>query len=236
MGTPLFGAWLNMLHSLMTLALISSSIHCQIKFSGVVSSRSTNTSSTIVTEFAFPPNPTNLPTPRSAVIRFPSFSTAPPSTSHPSPTPTTRLFALNQWGHIECKARTDCPPDVVDTEKKEVIKYSCEEPISQIIAKREGAGIGGASFAAPPENEDPAKTCAEDLTAYYCADPTRPGCELCPGLGPDHAGPVPGYCYQRTVFLGSPPNYLTGSVGQTVSSIAGLQQGQRGEDILPCAQ
>ena len=102
---------------------------------------------------------------------------------------------------------------------------------------REGAGIGGASFAAPPENEDPAKTCAEDLTAYYCADSTRPGCELCPGLGPDHAGPVPGYCYQRTVFLGSPPNYLTGSVGQTVSSLGGLQQqGQRGEDILPCAQ
>ena len=225
-----------MLHSLMTLAFLSF-IHCQIKFSEVVSSRSTST------EFAFPPNPANLsalrPTPRSAVIRFPGYSTAAPSsTSYPSVTPITRLFALNEWGHIECKERTDCPPDFVDTEKKKVIKYTCEEPISQIIAKRERAGIGGTSFAAPPENEDPAKACAEDLTAYYCADPTRPGCEVCPGFGGQASslvGSVPGYCWQKTVFFGSPPNYLTGTVGQTVSSLGGLQ-GQKGEDILPCIQ
>ena len=197
-----------------------------------------NTSSTSITEFVFPPNPTDLsalrPTARSSVIRFPSYSTAAPSsTSYPSLTPTTRLFALNEWGHIECQERTDCPPDFVDTEKKEVIKYTCEEPISQIIAERDGTGIGETSFAAPSEEEDPAKSCAEDQTAYYCADPTRPGCEICPGFGGQASEPVPGYCWQRTVFFGSLPNYLTGTVGQTVSSLGGLQ-GQKGKDILPC--
>ena len=114
-----------------------------------------------------------------------------------------------------------------------MIKYICAKPISQINAERPES-----SFAAPPENEDPANTCAEDLTGYYCADPTRPGCEVCPGFrgqASSLAGPVPGYCWPKTVFRGSPPNYLTGTVGQTVSSLGGLQlQGQKGEDILPC--
>ena len=234
------------MHSLLTFGFVLS-VHCQIKFSGVISPRSTqsptNPSSIIVTEFAFLPNPTNLstlrPTPRSAVIRFPGYSTAAPSSIRPSLIPTTstntRLFSLNEWGHIECQERTGCPPDFVDTENKEVIKYTCEKPISQIIADREGGG-GGGSFAAPPDNEDPAKTCAEDLTAFYCADSTRPGCEVCPGFGgqaPSPAGPVPEYCFPRTVFFGSPPNYLTGTTGQTVSSLGGLQ-GQAGEEILPC--
>ena len=221
-----------MLHFLLTSAFVSS-VLCQIKFSGVASPRSTNTSSSTITEFAFSQNSTNLAIPRSDVVRFPGYSTAAPSsTAHPSLIPTTptniRLFALNKWGHIECTERTDCPPDFVDTEKKNVIKYICAKPISQIIADREGAGISGESFAAPPENEDPANTCAEDLTGYYCADPTRPGCEVCPGFrgqASSLAGPVPGYCWPKSVFRGNLPNYLTGTVGQTFSSL---------EDILPC--
>merc|ERR1711971_362003 len=231
--------WVNMVRFLLALGFISS-IHCQIKFSAVANPPSPRNSPTsiVTTEFAFPSNPTNLssfrPTPRSAEIRFPGYSTAVPSAIRPSPIPTTptntRLFALNEWGHIECQERTDCPPNFVDIENKEVVKYTCEKPISQIIADREGGGFGGKSFAAPPDNEDPAKTCAEDLAAFYCADPTRPGCDVCPGFSgqaSSSAGPVPGYCFPKPVFFGSPPNYLTGSAGQTVSSLGGLQ-GQAG--------
>ena len=239
-----------LLHLLLTSVFVSS-IHCQIKFlEGVIIRRSTNTSNTstnnsssVITDFAFPPIPTKLstsrPTPRSAVIRFPGYSTAAPSsTSYPSLTRTTstniRLFVLNEWGHIECKDHTDCPSDFVDFENKKVIKYSCAKPIGQIISDREGA-----SFAASPENEDPADTCAEDLNGYYCSDPTRPGCEVCAGFRGQVCttilcqASVPSYCWQpaRSVFDGSLPNYLTGTVGQTVSSLGGLQ-GQKGEDIL----
>ena len=107
-------------------------------------------------------------------IQFPSVDLSSPTSSTLISTNQdfSRLFTLNEFGHIECQKRTDCPPDFVDTENKTVINYSCEDPISKI------PNIS----AAPPENEDPARTCAEDLNGFYCADRTRPGCELCPGV------------------------------------------------------
>lgn len=170
-------------------------------------------------------------------IQFPSVDLSSPTSSTLISTNQdfSRLFTLNEFGHIECQKRTDCPPDFVDTENKTVINYSCEDPISKI------PNIS----AAPPENEDPARTCAEDLNGFYCADRTRPGCELCPGvirrilnalLGTSPAV-VPVYCEPplgTQVFGGSPPRYLRGTLGQTISSLNGLQGKQGCPSSRPC--
>ena len=126
-----------MMISLLALGFFSS-IHCQIKFSGVSSARSpqspTNPASIVTSKFVFPSNLSTLrPTPRSEEIRFPTYSTAAaPSTDPLSWIPSTqatnaRLFALNEDGHVECQERTDCPlGDFVDTENKKVVRYACD--------------------------------------------------------------------------------------------------------------
>ena len=122
--------------------------------------------------------------------------------------PSRQLFGLNEFGYIECQEPTDCPQDVVDTENKKVVNYFCN-PL--------------------PENEGPGKACTENPEGYYCADPTRPGCDLC--LGQENIlDTLPDYCGEPVVPIigGSKPIYLTSSTGQTVSSITGLQ-GQQGE-------